>query len=158
MNRTMNKIKTLKTLDISDFESIPKAKLYDFVSLIPDMSPEVAIEAIRQFPDFIKESKDIVIAFTDIIQKIFDSNDKDSIALYEVCNRILDDISMALENKNCSEKFKEYLVNRECEIAKIIAEHGHSKRLFMGNIVKTVGQVAAGVVVAAGTIIGFRKR
>ena len=158
MNRSYNEIKTLKKLDIQDFRSIPKDKLVDFVSGIPDMQPEVAIKAIQQFPDFIRESKELVTAFNDMIHRVFDSSDKDSRALYEVCNRIIDDISIALENKDHSEKFKEYLVTRECEIARILSEHGHDRRLFAADIVKTAGQVAAGVVVVAGTIIGLKKR
>ena len=40
----------LKILDIPDFRHLTKDKAIEFVSMIPQMDPEVAIKALEQFP------------------------------------------------------------------------------------------------------------
>ncbi|MDT2767760.1 hypothetical protein P7G58_02615 [Globicatella sulfidifaciens] len=47
-------------LGIKNFRNLSKDKIMEFVSLIPNMDKEVAIEIIRQFPSFVDFGNTVV--------------------------------------------------------------------------------------------------
>lgn len=50
--KPLNEQKVLDKLGIDDFRHLSKEKVIEFVSLVPNMEPEVAKAAIEQFPEF----------------------------------------------------------------------------------------------------------
>lgn len=60
LKRPMNEEKVLKKLGIKNFRHLSKDKVVEFISMIPDMDPEVAKAAINQFPEFANTMKSIV--------------------------------------------------------------------------------------------------
>ena len=55
LKRPMNEQKVLNKLGIEDFRHLSKEKVVEFISMIPNMEPEVAKAAIAQFPEFISK-------------------------------------------------------------------------------------------------------
>ena len=51
---TLSETEVKKILNIDDFRSISKVKIMDFISLIPKIDKELAINIINQFPIGVK--------------------------------------------------------------------------------------------------------
>ena len=49
MSRKLTEAKVLKTLEIPDFRHMTKDKIGSFVSMLPNMDPEVAKKALDQY-------------------------------------------------------------------------------------------------------------
>ena len=64
-NELMSENDVKSMLGISDFRSISKDQIIQFVSSIPDMDKEVAIKCIEQFPEFEKFSNNALQFLTD---------------------------------------------------------------------------------------------
>lgn len=59
MARPYTEQQVLKKLDIPDFRHLTKEKVIAFATMVPKMNPEVAKEALEQFPNFASTSLDV---------------------------------------------------------------------------------------------------
>ena len=75
LKRPMNEQKVLNKLGIEDFRYLSKEKVVEFISMIPNMEPEVAKAAIAQFPEFTSTIKSIMIDYKQTIETAFKNND-----------------------------------------------------------------------------------
>ena len=60
MSKKMNEIEIKKALDITDWRFASKEKIINFVNMLPKIDKEVAINIIKQFPNFADLSKEMV--------------------------------------------------------------------------------------------------
>lgn len=75
-----------KALKIKNFRSIPKNKIMEFVSLIPNMDKEVAIAIINQFPIYSEYAKSMIAQLNLMCENALKSNDnsqRESIDAYK---------------------------------------------------------------------------
>ena len=56
----MSEDEVKKALNISDFRSLSKEKIMEFVSIIPKVDKEVAMSIINQFPNYVDMAKNMV--------------------------------------------------------------------------------------------------
>lgn len=146
-------------LGIQDFRSIPKTKLVEFVSSIPNMEKEVAIKCIEQFPKFTDYGKDMVVQLKDMAGGLVNSADKSRRDASEAYNKVLDDLSHRLDRKWIPRKERMYIMETMVDIANKIAELDREHKFFLRDMMKYFGQAVAAFAVVAGAIVGvnFRK-
>ena len=146
-------------LGIQDFRSIPKTKLVEFVSSIPNMDKEVAIKCIEQFPKFADYGKDMVVQLKDVAGGLVNSADKSHRDAIEAYNKVLDDLAHRLDRKWIPRKERMYIMETMVDIANKIAELDREHKFFLKDMMKYFGQAVAALAVVAGTIIGvnFKK-
>ena len=70
----MSEKKVLKKLGIPDFRHMTKDKVVKFVSLLPNMDPEVAKKALEQFPAFADLAKEMVVQLKLLSDKTFEED------------------------------------------------------------------------------------
>lgn len=141
-------------LGIQDFRSIPKTKLVEFVSSIPNMDKEVAIKCIEQFPKFADYSKEMVIQLKDVTRGLIDSADKSRMDAIEAYNKVLDDLAHRLDKRWIPRKERMYIMETMVEIADKIADLDREHKFFLLNMMKSFGQAVLGIALIAGTIVG----
>ena len=74
MSRTLTEQKVLRKLDIPDFRHLTKDKVVSFVSMLPQMDPEVAKCALEQFPAFAETSLAVVSCLKESMEAIVSGN------------------------------------------------------------------------------------
>lgn len=96
-----------KALDITDFRSLSKEKVIEFVSIIPKVDKEVAIAIINQIPNYLDMAKEMVngmINLCDDALKDAKTGRKDVIESYmvvlETLKEQLKDETLSVEEKN----------------------------------------------------------
>lgn len=141
-------------IGITDFRSIPKNKLIEFVSSIPDMEKEVAIKCIEQFPKFADYSKEMVVQLKDVAGGIVNSGDKSRRDAVEAYNKILDDLSHRLEKRWIPRKERIYIIETMVDVANKIAELDREHKAFLKDIMRFFGQGVAALAGAAVALIG----
>lgn len=97
-----------KALDISDFRSLSKEKLMEFVSMIPNIDKEVAIKIVEQFPRFSEMATSMINKMLDVCSIAIAENkvtEKEAINSYkmilETIKRELEDLIDLLNTINC---------------------------------------------------------
>lgn len=74
--RKISEEKVLQQLNINSFRELSKEKFMDFISVLPDMDPEVQIKALEQFPEFISAAKEALSGMKENASEILRSEDK----------------------------------------------------------------------------------
>ena len=98
-----------KQLGINDFRNINKKQIIEFVSSIPEMSKEVAIKCIEQFPDFMSNSVAIVEHLSSLCTEAIKDDGKETLT---ACKETLQDLRTMLKKDKLSEDMQRYVIEK----------------------------------------------
>ncbi len=154
MKRPLNEEKALKKLGIEDFRHLSKDKVIDFISLIPDMDPEVAKAAIAQFPEFSSTMKSIMVDYKATLEKSLNGNEENVKAYYEACNTIIASLDKLLAQDDFTNEEKLQIVDKMQEIQKMMHEKDTENKKFLRDIAAIAGLVVVTVTGIAAALLG----
>ena len=160
MKKTISEQQVLHELDIPDFRHMTKDKIIAFASAMPYMEPEVAKEALHQFPNFSKLGADMVNFYKEELQFIADKDEKNTIKALELNEKILDILDRQLNRRFITPRQRNKIIDSLLEVSKNITDLDKSRKDFLLRIFKTAGQVSIGIMVIVGAALGinFRKK
>lgn len=129
MKYSITEQKALKKLDIQDFRYMTKDKIVQFMSMIPQMDPEVAKAAIDKFPEFKSMAVEMTKTLSDIIDKTFAADKDSQNAFYEASTSVLDTLNEQLRDEKYSESERAAIRDNIMQILNMInlkdTEHKH---------------------------------
>ncbi len=152
LKKPLNEQKVLDKLGIEDFRHLSKDKVIEFVSMIPNMEPEVAKAAIEQFPEFASTMKSIMIDYKQEIETALNQNGDSIKAYYDACNKILDSLDKLLEDTELDLNEKMQIIDKMQEVQKMMDEKDKENKKFIRDILTIAGVV---IVTVAGTAISL---
>ena len=145
-----------KALKIDSFRNLSKDKVMEFTSMIPYMEKEVAIEIIKQFPEYIDFAKALINNYADICKEILEINKesyKQAVSAHQIA---LETFAKQIENTELTPKERVNFSNKMVEEAEKIPELYLQQQKFHERILKNVGGTIAIVVLAGATILGLK--
>lgn len=131
MDRSMSEKKVLKKLGIPDFRHMTKDKVVKFVSLLPNMDPEVAKKALEQFPAFADLAKEMVVQLKLLSDKTFEEDRLSQQSFYETCNKIIDSLTRELEDPNIDSGERERIEDKMVMVAQMIGNKDSEHKAFL---------------------------
>lgn len=154
MARTLTEKRVLKKLDIPDFRHMTKEKIIEFASMLPNMDPEVAKKALEQFPEFKNLAIEVVKQLQTSVEAGIKSNDSSQKAFYDACNETIETLKNELLEKDLSPEQEREVRENILYILNLMYDKDTENKAFLLKTVKTVGIVAAAVVLAASSLLG----
>ena len=141
-------------LQINSFREISKAKLMEFVSLIPNMDKDVALAIIGQFPAYSDCAKVMVGELKSMCSNVLTDNSDSRGAYVAAYNGILDSLQKELNRENLSAEDRAYITEKMILVADKLAVKDTENKQFLAGLFK-YGTCFMGVVlVVGGTILG----
>lgn len=150
--KPLNEQKVLDKLGIDDFRHLSKEKVIEFVSLVPNMEPEVAKAAIEQFPEFSLVMKSIMIDYKQEIESALNQNDDTVKKYYNACDKILDSLDKLLDDTDLDLNEKMQIIDKMQEVQKMMDEKDSENKKFIRDVLAIAGVV---IVTVAGTAISL---
>lgn len=154
LKRPMNEQKVLDKLGIEDFRHLSKEKVIDFVSMIPNMDPEVAKAAIEQFPEFASTMRSIMIDYKQEIEMALKQNDDSVKAYYDACNKILDSLDKLLNDPELSTDEKMQIVEKMQEIQRMMGEKDTENKKYLRDMMAIASVVVVTIAGVTMTLLG----
>jgi len=145
-----------KQLNITDFRSISKKQLIEFVSNIPNMEKETAIECIKQFPNFKDSAESIISQLYNLCDVVIKDDKEDHAKTIESYQKILDDLSILLKRRFLSEKKRRYIIEKMIEVADKLSELEKERRNFKRRILAFAGTAATFTIAISSAILGVK--
>ena len=136
-----------KALNITDFRSLSKEKIMEFVSIIPKVDKEVAISIINQFPNYADMAKDMVGGMINLCDNALQDakvGRKDVIESYRV---VLETLKEELNKGDLSIDDRKRITDDMLVVAEKIDAVNDKHLEFLKDTLKKVGGTIAGVVV-----------
>lgn len=164
--RLLSEKEVLKQLNIPDFRHMTKDSLIAFVSKTSEMSPEVAMKALSQFPDFAKNLSEIIKEYQKIADKTIKSSDDSVKQIYENDKIILKSLAILLEKGDNLTTEERLFILKEMETIserEAYKDSEHKKFLVQmftiaGTVVVAVTGVAAAVLTGGKFDINLPKK
>lgn len=155
-NQLLSSDDVLKKIGASDFRSITKSQLVEFVSSIPEMDKETAIKCIEQFPEFRSHAKEIVGELYSVCNSIMENSRESQVDAINAYKTILDDLGQLLERDFIDENERFMITERMVEVADRIAELHREHNHFLQNLAAMASCVAGLALTIGGTLLGVK--
>ena len=141
-------------LQINSFREISKAKLMEFVSLIPNMDKDVALAIIGQFPAYSDCAKVMVGELKSMCSNVLTDNSDSRGAYVAAYNGILDSLQKELNRENLSAEDRAYITEKMILVADKLAAKDTENKQFLAGLFKYGTCFMGLVLVVGGTILG----
>ena len=150
----MTEAEVKEALNITDFRSLTKEKIIEFVSIIPKVDKEVALSIINQFPNYTDMAKDMVGGMLKVCNNALDdakTGRKEVIESYRV---VLETLKEELNKGELSSEERKRITDEMVSIAEKIDKVNDKHHIFVKDIIKGVGSTVLGVAVLGVAILG----
>lgn len=159
MGKALVSVEEVKNaLNIENFRNLSKDKVMEFVSLIPNMDKELAMQIVEQFPSYADYSQNIVKQLNVLCEKALERNDNSQTEAIKSYRKVLDELSVLLQKDETSIDERKYITEQMIVIADKIAAKDTENKEFLEKIIKYGGYVALGALAIGVTMLGVNVR
>lgn len=136
-------------LKIDDFRHMTKEGAIEFVSLMPQMEPEVALKALEQFPDLVKAALSWANDYKETMIRALDANAEESKMIIESLQTTLDRLNKQLEREDLTSNDYKLLIDSICTIQNRMIELHKTDQKYNINVL----QMGLRALTVLGTIV-----
>ena len=152
--RYLSEKKVLKQLGIPDFRHMTKDKVVQFASMLHRMDPEVAKEAIDQFPEFKDMATELTNALKGMADEAFKSSEESQKYFYEACNKVIETLKEELQDDEIDAEERTTIRNQIIQVLQMIGDKDTEHKEFVQGIVKYTVLGIGVIVTAAAALLG----
>jgi len=156
MNSNLSEAKVLKALDIPDFRHLTKDKVVSFVSMLPQMDPEVARLALEQFPAFAETTREIVLCMKENLATLIGSNTENMAEFNARCQEALSSFEAQLSREDLSEEERKQVIDGIVGILTAMSQKDSENKEFLKDLFKGVLFLACFALLCASAPLGLK--
>ena len=145
-------------LQINSFREVSKAKLMEFVSLIPNMDKDVAISIINQFPAYTASAKVMVEQMNLLCSNILQDNSDSRVTSVSAYQQILNSLALQLDKGNLSAEQQKEITDQMILIADRIAAKDTENKQFLTELFKYGSCILGGALLLGAAILGVNVK
>lgn len=134
MHRSLTEAKVLRKLDIPDFRHLTKDKVVSFVSMLPQMDPDVAKHALEQFPAFAETSLAIVGCLKDSLETIVSGNAENMAEFNARCREALTALEEELKREDLTDEGRKLVIDGIMGIIGAISQKDSENKEFLSGL------------------------
>ena len=148
MVELMTEQEVLKKLNVKDFRHMSKDKVIAaFSSMLPNMSPEVALKVLEQFPSYAQTMTEIAAQYKDVLVKAVESDSGSTQQSIEICQTIIDVLKSQLDKDDISFEERKLYVEQMQQTARIVQEINAEHHSFL---MKCIGYGLLAIAIVGG--------
>ncbi len=156
MSRSLTEAKVLRKLDIPDFRHLTKDKVVSFVSMLPQMDPDVAKHALEQFPAFAETSLAIVGCLKDSLGTIVSGNSENMAEFNARCQEALTALEEELKREDLTDEGRKLVIDGIMGIIGAISQKDSENKEFLSGLFNGVLFVGSIVLLCLVAPLGIR--
>ncbi len=156
MSRSLTEVKVLRKLDIPDFRHLTKDKVVSFVSMLPQMDPEVAKRALEQFPAFAETNLAIVSCLKDSLGTIVSGNAGNMAEFNERCHEALSALEAELKREDLTDEGRKMVIDGIMGIIGAIGQKDSENKEFLSDLFSGLLRYSAIALVILAAPLGLK--
>ena len=157
-NYMVNENEVKKALGIESFRNIPKEKIMEFVSVIPNMDKDVAIKIIDQFPAYTESANNMLVQLNTMCNNAMKENGESQKEAIEAYKKILDDLGELLKKDTISAEERAQITEQMINVADRISAKDTENKEFLDGIIKYGVPIIGGALILGATILGVNVK
>lgn len=156
MSRSLTEAKVLRKLDIPDFRHLTKDKVMSFVSMLPQMDPEVAKRALEQFPAFAETNLAIVSCLKDSLGTIVSGNAGNMAEFNARCHEALSALEAELKREDLTDEGRKMVIDGIMGIIGAIGQKDSENKEFLSDLFSGLLRYSAIALVILAAPLGLK--
>ena len=156
MARSLTESQVLRKLDIPDFRHLTKDKVVSFVSMLPQMDPDVAKHALEQFPAFAETSLAIIGCLKDNLGSVISGNAENMAEFNARCQEALLVLEAELMRGSLTDEGRKLVIDGILEVIGIMSQKDSENKVFLRGLFREYTWVCVIVVLCLGAPLGLR--
>ena len=156
MSRSLTEAKVLRKLDIPDFRHLTKDKVVSFVSMLPQMDPEVAKRALEQFPAFAETNLAIVSCLKDSLGTIVSGNAGNMAEFNARCHEALLALEAELKREDLTDEGRKMVIDGIVGIIGAIGQKYSENKEFLSDLFSGLLRYSAIALVILAAPLGLK--
>lgn len=156
MSRSLTEAKVLRKLDIPDFRHLTKDKVVSFVSMLPQMDPEVAKRALEQFPAFAETNLAIVSCLKDSLGTIVSGNAGNMAEFNARCHEALSALEAELKREDLTDEGRKLVIDGIMGIIGAIGQKDSENKEFLSDLFSGLLRYSAIALVILAAPLGLK--
>ncbi len=156
MSRSLTEAKVLRKLDIPDFRHLTKDKVVSFVSMLPQMDPEVAKRALEQFPAFAETNLAIVSCLKDSLGTIVSGNAGNMAEFNAWCHEALSALEAELKREDLTDAGRKMVIDGIMGIIGAIGQKDSENKEFLSDLFSGLLRYSAIALVILAAPLGLK--
>ena len=156
MSRSLTEAKVLRKLDIPDFRHLTKDKVVSFVSMLPQMDPEVAKRALEQFPAFAETNLAIVSCLKDSLGTIVSGNAGNMAEFNARCHEALSALEAELKREDLTDEGRKMVIDGILGIIGAIGQKDSENKEFLSDLFSGLLRYSAIALVILAAPLGLK--
>ena len=141
-------------LQINSFREISKAKLMEFVSLIPSMDKDIALAVIGQFPSYTASAKVMVEQLNTMCAGLLTENMDSRSSYIGAYKGILDSLQNLLKRDDLNADEREYITGQMLLVADKLADKDTENKKFLAELLKYGSCTVGSALILGAAILG----
>ena len=135
MSKQLSEQEVKQILGIDSFKEMTKDKVMSFASMLSDMDPAVAQEAIEQFPNFANMTLEALRDYKTVLDKSLDKNDSSTQNCYDIWKVMTDTLSRCVQDEDITLEERKYYIEKMGEVADKASVKDTENKKFIRDIV-----------------------
>lgn len=156
MSRTLTEQKVLRKLDIPDFRHLTKDKVVSFVSMLPQMDPEVAKCALEQFPAFAETSLAVVSCLRESMEAIVSGNAENMAEFNARCQEALTALEAELAREDLTDEGRKMVIDGIMGVIGAISQKDAENKEFHREVLRDILWAGTIVILCVGAPLGLK--
>ena len=156
MSRSLTEATVLRKLDIPDFRHLTKDKVVSFVSMLPQMDPEVAKRALEQFPAFAETNLAIVSCLKDSLGTIVSGNAGNMAEFNARCHEALSALEAELKREDLTDEGRKMVIDGITGIIGAIGQKDSENKEFLSDLFSGLLRYSAIALVILAAPLGLK--
>ena len=153
---TINEKQALEVLNANSFREISKEKILNFMSMLPNMEPEVAKKALDQFPQFGTCASKVLGDYKELTEKAIESSDANLADTLRGRLITIDGLNKMLESDNLTFEQKMDVAKEMAELSNQNSEDVRRDNAFKLEVLGIAASLFFAALGAAASILGGR--
>ncbi len=142
-------------LGIDSWRNLPKEKMMEFVSLIPNMDKEVAMTIVNQFPAYAEMAKSMITELQRTCDKAMSENTSGQEWAFAGYKSTIDSLAEMVNREDITAEERAYITRKMIEIADKMAAKDSENKKFLAWTIKAKGALILCAVIFGSAILGI---
>lgn len=153
-NKKIDERQMLKVLDIPDWRHMSKDKVMQFVSMLPNVDPKVAMKALEQFPEYTKICLSMLSNLSQTISEQTKDNKESMKTFYDSCQSQISSLQNQLNSGELTFEQKQAINEEILGLIILMNEKDTENKKFIIKIIQNALGFTAVLALTLSTIFG----
>lgn len=154
MSQLISEEQVKKALKIDSLRNLPRDKIMEFISLIPQIDKDVAIAIVNQFPSYAEHATSIIAQLRKMCEEVLHNNNNSQMEAINAYKKVLDELGESLKRDDITPEERQQITKNMIDVADRISYKDTENKKWLEKILRYGASIAGVTLLIGAAILG----